>query len=151
MHGQSALLVQLPDAKEGVPTLPVPGQVISALAEGAGGAGGHVPFRDSQLTKLLMDSLAGSALTLMIACCSPAASAAEETVSTLTYSSRAKNIRNRPAVQVTPSHEKQELGKQGTRSWGNVACNFRAAETECSEPCDRALELEAGGPPTRWV
>ena len=71
-------------------------QVISALAEGSTT---HVPYRDSKLTKLLMDSLGGSALALMIACCSPAAGAAEETLSTLTYATRAKNIRNRPIVQ----------------------------------------------------
>lgn len=47
-------------------------QVISTLAErDASGTTAHVPYRDSKLTKLLMDSLGGSALTLMIACCSP--------------------------------------------------------------------------------
>jgi len=47
-------------------------QVILALAEqGTAGATAHVPYRDSKLTKLLMDSLGGSALTLMVACCSP--------------------------------------------------------------------------------
>jgi hypothetical protein len=46
--------------------------VISTLAErDAAGTTAHVPYRDSKLTKLLMDSLGGSALTLMIACCSP--------------------------------------------------------------------------------
>jgi len=45
------------------------GKVISALAAGAKGA--LVPYRESKLTKLLMDSLGGSALSLMIACCSP--------------------------------------------------------------------------------
>lgn len=49
-----------------------PVQVISTLAErDASGTTAHVPYRDSKLTKLLMDSLGGSALTLMIACCSP--------------------------------------------------------------------------------
>ncbi len=75
-------------------------QVISALAEGNTA---HIPYRDSKLTKLLMDSLGGSALALMIACCSPAAAAAEETLSTLTYATRAKNIRNRPIVQASTS------------------------------------------------
>ena len=76
-------------------------QVISALAENAaGGSQVHVPYRDSKLTKLLMDSLGGSALALMVACCSPAASSLEETLSTLSYATRAKNIRNRPALQV---------------------------------------------------
>jgi len=47
-------------------------QVISTLAENdAAGTTAHVPYRDSKLTRLLMDSLGGSALTLMIACCSP--------------------------------------------------------------------------------
>lgn len=77
-------------------------QVISALAENNGGTGQvHVPYRDSKLTKLLADSLGGSALALMVACCSPGASALEETLSTLSYAARAKNIRNRPVVQVS--------------------------------------------------
>ena len=78
-------------------------QVISALAEREAegpGAVPHIPYRDSKLTKLLMDSLGGSALALMVACVSPAASAAEETLSTLSYAARAKNIRNQPVVQV---------------------------------------------------
>ncbi len=46
-------------------------QVISALAERdtLGVNNSHIPYRDSKLTKLLMDSLGGSALALMIACC----------------------------------------------------------------------------------
>ena len=78
--------------------------MISALAENGAGAGQvHVPYRDSKLTKLLMDSLGGSALALMVACCSPAASSLDETLSTLSYATRAKNIRNRPALQVDHS------------------------------------------------
>lgn len=86
------------------------GKVISALAESSAAVRGgnepppHIPYRDSKLTKLLMDSLGGSALALMIACCSPTASAVEETLSTLSYATRAKNIRNRPAVQLD-AHE----------------------------------------------
>ena len=81
-------------------------QVISALAESSGGGAGqvHVPYRDSKLTKLLMDSLGGSALALMVACCSPAASALDETLSTLSYATRAKNIRNRPVLQAGRRH-----------------------------------------------
>ena len=49
--------------------------------------------------QLLMDSLGGSALALMIACCSPTGAHVEETLSTLNYATRAKNIRNLPVVQ----------------------------------------------------
>lgn len=76
------------------------GKVISALASGAKGA--IVPYRESKLTKLLMDSLGGSAMSLMIACCSPSAVHLEETLSTLSYATRAKNIKNAPAVQMDP-------------------------------------------------
>lgn len=79
------------------------GKVISTLAErDAAGTTAHVPYRDSKLTKLLMDSLGGSALTLMIACCSPSSLQVEETLSTLSYATRAKNIHNRPTVQYDP-------------------------------------------------
>lgn len=75
-------------------------QVISALADTSPQRDAHIPYRDSKLTKLLMDSLGGSALALMIACCSPSATHVEETLSTLSYATRAKNIRNRPVVQM---------------------------------------------------
>ncbi|KAI8467963.1 MAG: hypothetical protein J3K34DRAFT_460139 [Monoraphidium minutum] len=84
--------------------------VISTLAEnGAAGTSAHVPYRDSKLTKLLMDSLGGSALTLMIACCSPSSLQVEETLSTLLYATRAKNIHNRPAVQYDPKEAQISL------------------------------------------
>ncbi len=75
--------------------------MIAALADNqTSGTSAHIPYRDSKLTKLLMDSLGGSALALMIACCSPSALHVEETLSTLSYATRAKNIHNRPTVQV---------------------------------------------------
>ena len=75
------------------------GKVISALSEHGGRAGaGHIPYRDSKLTKLLMDSLGGGSLALMVACISPAIGAVDETLSTLTYATRAKNIVNTPVA-----------------------------------------------------
>ena len=100
------------------------GQVIKALAlDGRGtahtslasssstsySAGGklppHVPYRDSTLTKLLADSLGGSSLTLMIACCSPFLAYAEETIRTLHYACSAGAIRNRPVVKLDPQEQ----------------------------------------------
>lgn len=65
----------------------------------------HVPYRNSKLTKLLMDSLGGSCVTLMIACCSPSSSQLEETLNTLNYATRARNIKNKPTVQVDPQEQ----------------------------------------------
>ncbi|GAA0170189.1 microtubule binding motor protein [Lithospermum erythrorhizon] len=70
------------------------GRVISALV----GHLGHVPYRDSKLTRLLRDSLGGRTKTCIIATVSPAVHCLEETLSTLDYAHRAKNIRNKPEV-----------------------------------------------------
>lgn len=79
------------------------GKVIAALAKSERDSfrksqtGGFLPpYRDSLLTKLLMDSLGGNSHALMVACVSPCAADYEETLSTLFYASRAGRIRNRP-------------------------------------------------------
>ncbi|KAF5838400.1 P-loop containing nucleoside triphosphate hydrolase protein [Dunaliella salina] len=70
------------------------GRVITALVEHSG----HVPYRDSKLTRLLRDSLGGRTKTCIIATVSPTVQCQEETISTLDYAHRAKNIRNRPEL-----------------------------------------------------
>uniref|UniRef100_A0A3Q3AB52 Kinesin-like protein KIF16B n=1 Tax=Kryptolebias marmoratus TaxID=37003 RepID=A0A3Q3AB52_KRYMA len=57
-----------------------------------------VPYRDSVLTWLLKDSLGGNAKTIMIATISPADVNYGETLSTLRYANRAKNIINKPTI-----------------------------------------------------
>jgi hypothetical protein len=57
---------------------------------------GHIPYRDSKLTRLLQESLGGKAKTCIIATLSPSQLAVEETMSTLDYAHRAKNIKNQP-------------------------------------------------------
>ncbi|KAJ8979719.1 hypothetical protein NQ317_015543 [Molorchus minor] len=57
-----------------------------------------IPYRDSVLTWLLKDSLGGNSKTIMIAAVSPADCNYTETLSTLRYANRAKNIINRPTV-----------------------------------------------------
>lgn len=75
------------------------GNVISALVDGKSK---HIPYRDSKLTRLLQDSLGGNTKTLMIAAISPAADNYEETLSTLRYANRAKNIKNKPKINEDP-------------------------------------------------
>ena len=70
------------------------GNVISALGDKAK-RGSHVPYRDSKLTRLLQDSLGGNSRTLMIACISPTDRDFMETLNTLKYANRARNIKNK--------------------------------------------------------
>ncbi|CAL5388085.1 unnamed protein product [Camellia sinensis] len=70
------------------------GRVINALVDQSV----HVPYRDSKLTRLLRDSLGGKTKTCIIATISPSIYWLEETLSTLEYAYRAKNIKNRPEV-----------------------------------------------------
>ncbi|QHN92582.1 Chromosome-associated kinesin [Arachis hypogaea] len=79
------------------------GNVISALGdERKRKEGGHVPYRDSKLTRLLQDSLGGNSKTVMIACVSLADTNAEETLNTLKYANRARNIQNKAVVNRDP-------------------------------------------------
>ena len=82
-------------------SLLVLGNVISALGDERR-RGVHVPYRDSVLTRLLQDSLGGNSRTLMIACVSPAEINLDETLNTLRYANRAKNITNKPVVNRDP-------------------------------------------------
>ncbi|XP_057217624.1 kinesin-like protein KIF21B isoform X3 [Triplophysa rosa] len=73
------------------------GNVISALGDQSKKAG-HVPYRDSKLTRLLQDSLGGNSQTVMIACVSPSDRDFMETLNTLKYANRARNIKNKVIV-----------------------------------------------------
>ncbi|XP_050410130.1 osmotic avoidance abnormal protein 3 isoform X2 [Patella vulgata] len=75
------------------------GNVISALVDGKSK---HIPYRDSKLTRLLQDSLGGNTKTMMVACLSPADNNYDETLSTLRYANRAKNIKNKPKINEDP-------------------------------------------------
>ncbi|XP_056669839.1 kinesin-like protein KIF16B isoform X2 [Monodelphis domestica] len=87
------------------------GNVISALADLSQDAAYplvkkkqvFVPYRDSVLTWLLKDSLGGNSKTIMIATISPADVNYGETLSTLRYANRAKNIINKPTINEDPN------------------------------------------------
>ncbi|XP_077588298.1 kinesin-like protein KIF3A [Stigmatopora nigra] len=75
------------------------GNVISALVDGKST---HVPYRNSKLTRLLQDSLGGNSKTLMCANIGPADYNYDETISTLRYANRAKNIKNKARINEDP-------------------------------------------------
>jgi hypothetical protein len=85
------------------------GTVIDTLVKGKG----HVPFRSSPLTMLLKDSLGGSSKTVMFANIGPSEHNLSETVSTLRFADRAKQIKNKPVVNLDAKDQKiQELTDQ---------------------------------------
>ena len=75
------------------------GRVITLLVEKSG----HIPYRDSKLTRLLQDSLGGKTKTSIIATVSPGLDDLEDTLSTLEYAQRAKKITNKPEVNLRMS------------------------------------------------
>ena len=86
------------------------GNVISALGD-RDKRGSHVPYRDSKLTRLLQDSLGGNSRTLMIACVSPSDRDFMETLNTLRYANRARNIKNRVSVNQDTTSQQISLLK----------------------------------------
>jgi len=90
------LLDCLSSARVCLPQLAL-GNVISALGDQSKKVV-HVPYRDSKLTRLLQDSLGGNSQTIMIACVSPSDRDFMETLNTLKYANRARNIKNKVVV-----------------------------------------------------
>ncbi|XP_026778544.3 kinesin-like protein KIF21A isoform X1 [Pangasianodon hypophthalmus] len=96
-------------AKEGISIncgLLALGNVISALGDKSKRST-HVPYRDSKLTRLLQDSLGGNSQTVMIACISPSDRDFMETLNTLKYANRARNIKNK--VMVNQDRASQQI------------------------------------------
>uniref|UniRef100_A0A1A8GYX3 Kinesin motor domain-containing protein n=2 Tax=Nothobranchius korthausae TaxID=1143690 RepID=A0A1A8GYX3_9TELE len=123
-------------AKEGISIncgLLALGNVISALGDRSKRST-HVPYRDSKLTRLLQDSLGGNSQTMMIACISPSDRDFMETLNTLKYANRARNIKNKETIdaqrsrltQVLSDQANQALAKAGESSEeiGNMIQNY---------------------------
>lgn len=102
------------------------GNVIARLVDiqdGKPGSECHVPYRDSTLTRVLADSLGGSAIAVMIACISPNVDDADETINTLRWASRALKIRNRAATNVVHDDSASELRELRGRCFALQAAN----------------------------
>ncbi|UJR25871.1 hypothetical protein I4U23_007221 [Adineta vaga] len=82
------------------------GNVVSALSDPKKRTGGHIPYRDAKITRLLKDSLGGNAKTLMITCISPCTADLDESLNALQYAHRASQIRNKPIKNVDPNAQR---------------------------------------------
>jgi len=146
------------------------GNVISALGDPAK-KGSHVPYRESKLTRLLQDSLGGNSRTVMIACVSCADIDFEETLNTLKYAHRARNIKNKPVINHDPRQaqlaamqdEIESLREQLQRANGGpmlsmvggplpsneevieLSAKLEAAEVRSSELAERLAAQETEG------
>ena len=87
---------RLEESKKINQSLSALGNVIAALTDSRGRQ--HIPYRNSKLTRILEDSLGGNCKTTMMAMISPALDAYSESLSTLKFANRAKNIKNEARV-----------------------------------------------------
>lgn len=72
-------------------------QVITSITEAQStGKSIYIPYRDSKLTSLLRQSIGGNSFSLMVSCLSPNDKFLEENISTLSYSTKAAYISNKP-------------------------------------------------------
>uniref|UniRef100_A0A8C7ZG83 Kinesin-like protein KIF3A n=1 Tax=Oryzias sinensis TaxID=183150 RepID=A0A8C7ZG83_9TELE len=121
------------------------GNVISALVDGKST---HVPYRNSKLTRLLQDSLGGNSKTMMCANIGPADYNYDETISTLRYANRAKNIKNKARINEDPKdallrqfqkeiedlRKKLEEGEEISGSEGSGSEEMDEGDDEAGEP-----------------
>jgi kinesin family protein 3/17 len=122
------------------------GNVISALVDGKST---HVPYRDSKLTRLLQDSLGGNTKTVMIANCGPADYNYDETLSTLRYASRAKQIKNKPMINEDPKDAMlREFQQEIERLKARLAEEEARARSTATVTVDgRVIQLNNAQPP----
>ncbi|VVB02499.1 unnamed protein product [Arabis nemorensis] len=122
------------------------GRVINALVEHSS----HIPYRDSKLTRLLRDSLGGKTKTCIIATISPSAHSLEETLSTLDYAYRAKNIKNKPeanqklskAVLLKDLYLELERMKEDVRAARDRNGIYIAQERYAQEEAEKKARIE---------
>eukprot|EP00929_Paragymnodinium_shiwhaense_P026957 TRINITY_DN15934_c0_g1_i1.p1 TRINITY_DN15934_c0_g1~~TRINITY_DN15934_c0_g1_i1.p1 ORF type:complete len:1063 (-),score=264.26 TRINITY_DN15934_c0_g1_i1:107-3295(-) len=99
------------------------GKVVDKLCDKSSGLApknAPVPYRESKLTRLLQNALGGSSKTVMLCAVSPASINYDETLSTLRYAERAKNIKNTVnASGASQGSLLEELRQQATTSKEN--------------------------------
>ncbi|KAI4327701.1 hypothetical protein L6164_020130 [Bauhinia variegata] len=100
------------------------GTVIRKLSKGRNG---HIPFRDSKLTRILQSSLGGNARTAIICTMSPARSHVEQTRNTLLFASCAKEVSTNAQVNVVMSDK--ALVKQLQRELSRLENELRNSGT----------------------
>ena len=147
-------------AKEGIDIntgLLALGNVISALGDPSQHAS-HVPYRSSkarsehactathapQLTRILQDSLGGNSRTVMVACISPADRDMLETLNTLKYANRARNIKNKVVVNKDSASQQIALLQDTVQKLRLELMQYKQGKRMVWQPCAPPLARLAG-------
>jgi len=128
-------------------------RVISQLANARGKAVGFINWRDSKLTQILQPSLAGNCRTAVVCCVTPASKYLEETKSTLSFASRAKQITTHAVVnEVLDGEGEMRKLKMTVRSLKDQLASQLAANAEREALEEKISSMTAllvkGGPAT---
>jgi centromeric protein E len=101
---------------------------------------GHIPYRDSKLTRILQPALGGNSRTAIICTVTPAAIHCEETHSTLKFASRAKTITNKPMVNEVL--DDQAMLKRLQKEVANLKKQLSSMKEGALEEEMKALQME---------
>lgn len=128
-------------AKEGAhinKSLMTLGVVINKLSEGVESKGGHIPYRDSKLTRILQPALGGNSKTAIVCAMTPATTHCDESHSTLRFASRAKRVVNKAMVNEVINGATNAMVKRQQREI--AALKARLEAEGCSKVDDKAIE-----------
>ncbi|XP_014396738.1 PREDICTED: kinesin-like protein KIF27 isoform X3 [Myotis brandtii] len=123
------------------------GNVISALGDPRRKSS-HIPYRDAKITRLLKDSLGGTAKTVMITCVSPSSFNFDESLNSLKYANRARNIRNKPTLNFSPESDRMDEMEFEIKLLREALQSQQASNSQTSQihregtPDNRILSLE---------
>ncbi|DBA91171.1 hypothetical protein WJX77_002837 [Trebouxia sp. C0004] len=127
VHITGATGKRLEESKKINQSLSALGNVIAALTDHKG-IRAHIPYRDSKLTRILEDSIGGNCKTTMMAMISPALEAYSESLSTLKFANRAKNIRN--AARVNEDVDQRTLLRKYERELRRLRAELQQRQRE---------------------
>eukprot|EP00941_MAST-03F_sp_MAST-3F-sp1_P001705 g1705.t1 len=128
---------RLEESKKINQSLSALGNVIAALTDTKGRQ--HIPYRDSKLTRILEDSLGGNCKTTMMAMCSPALEAFQESLSTLKFANRAKNVKN--VARVNEDIDQRSLLRKYERELKRLRAELRSKSQNTIDK-RRLLEMD---------
>ena len=103
--------------------------------------GAHVPYRDSNLTRMLQQALGGNSSTIMCCAIRPGDLYFEETCNTLKYADRAKKLRTKPTINEDPQDKIiRELREENERLKKGLGSGGGAGDPEAQKKLQEAEE-----------